>query len=85
METQKKLKKLKKDIANKTAINIGYYQSILQNIPNYAILVATRNICKMGLKDKTTDSELENMIVTESINAMNFQDFKKVAKYFFLN
>ena len=83
METQKKLKKLKKDIANKTAINIGYYQSILQNIPNYAILVATRNICKMGLKDKTTDSELENMIVTESINAMNFQDFKKVAKYFF--
>ena len=83
MDTQKKLKKLKKDIANKTAINIGYYQSILQNIPNYAILVATRNICKMGLKDKTTDSELENMIVTESINAMNFQDFKKVAKYFF--
>ena len=83
METQKKLKKLKKDIANKTAINIGYYQSILQNIPNYAILVATRNICKMGLKDKTTDSELENMIVTESIKAMNFQDFKKVAKYFF--
>ena len=83
METQKKLKKLKKDIANETAINIGYYQSILQNIPNYALLVATRNICKMGLKDKTTDSELENMIVTESINAMNFQDFKKVAKYFF--
>ena len=83
MKTQKTLKKLKKDIANETAINIGYYQSILQNIPNYAILVATRNICKMGLKDKTTDSELENMIVTESINAMNFQDFKKVAKYFF--
>ena len=83
METQKKLKKLKKDIANETAINIGYYQSILQNIPNYALLVATRNICKMGLKDKTTDSELENMIVTESINAMNFQDFKKVTKYFF--
>ena len=83
MKTQKQLKKLKKDIANQTAINIGYYQSILQNIPNYAILVATRNICKMGLKDKTTDSELENMMVTESINAMNFQDFKKVAKYFF--
>ena len=83
MKTQKTLKKLKKDIANETAINIGYYQSILQNIPNYAILEATRNICKLGLKDKTTDSELENMIVTESINAMNFQDFKKVAKYFF--
>ena len=83
MKTQKTLKKLKKDIANETAINIGYYQSILQNIPNYAILEATRNICKLGLKDKTTDSELENMIVTESINTMNFQDFKKVAKYFF--
>ena len=83
MKTQKTLKKLKKDIANETAINIGYYPSILQNIPNYAILEATRNICKLGLKDKTTDSELENMIVTESINAMNFQDFKKVAKFFF--
>ena len=65
MKTQKTLKKLKKDIANETAINIGYYQSVLQNIPNYAILEATRNICKLGLKDKTTDSELENMIVTE--------------------
>ena len=83
MKTQKQLKKLKKDIANQTAINVGYYGSILQNLPNYAILEAIRNICKMGIDSKTTNAELENMFVTESINAMNFQDFKEVEKYFF--
>ena len=37
----------------------------------------------MGITSKTTNAELENMFVTESINAMNFQDFKEVEKYFF--
>ena len=83
MKTQKQFKKLKKDIANHTAINVGYYESIFQNLPNYAILGAIRNICKIGVSSKTTNAELENLFVTESINAMNFQDFKEVEKYFF--
>lgn len=82
-KTQKQLKQLKKDIANETAINIGYHTRIMQSLPNYAILDAVRKAAEIGDIKKMKDAELENIIVTEAVNSLNFQDFKSISKYFF--
>lgn len=82
--TKKQIKALKKDIVNNTAINVGYYDSLLNNLPAYAMLEAIKEITKNGLINKETkDSDIKNILITESIKNMNYQDFKDVSKFFF--
>ncbi len=84
MKTQKELKALKKEITDNSAINVGYYETILQNLPNYAITEALRIIGQNNLiSGNESDKDRENIFVTECIDALNFQDFKEVSKFFF--
>ena len=82
--TQKQLKKLKKEIIEASAINVGYHCGIMQSLPNYAIIEAVKTISVSGLLNSDTgEAEAQNIIVTEAIKATSFQDFKELAKFFF--
>lgn len=84
MLRQKDYKQMKKEVVEDTAVNVGYLDGILQVIPDYALMEAMREIAINGwLTVQTKDGDLHNMLVTESIKAMNYQDFKEVAPYLF--
>lgn len=84
MLRQKDYKQMKKEVVEDTAVNVGYLYGILQVIPDYALMEAIREIAINGwLTVQTRDGDLHNMLMTESIKAMNYQDFKEVAPYLF--
>ena len=82
MKTKAEFKALKRRISEETAVNVGYYTEVLTQLPEYALFEAIRKIKNISapLHD---DEALRNIIVTESVKAMNYQDFKEVAGMFF--
>lgn len=80
--TQKAIKAQKKEIVNQTAINCGYYETVINCLPIYAKIEAIKQTAKL-INHHTTDSELLNIIITEAVKACNFQDFKEFRNYFF--
>ena len=84
MKTKKQLKTLKKNIINNSAINVGYYEVVINKLPNYALIEAIKEVSLMGcVKKDTSDSEIKNIIITESVRHINYQDFKDISNYFF--
>ncbi|HFI0149782.1 TPA: hypothetical protein ACGO3A_001328 [Streptococcus suis] len=82
--SQRDYKNLKKEVVEESAINVGYFSGIIQALPDYALMDAIRTIALDGwLTMNTEDSTLHNMLVTESIKNLNYQDFKDVAPYLF--
>jgi len=70
---QKQFKRMKREVEEETARGIGYFEGILEHIPSYPLSVTPH----------TDVIDVQNMIVTESIKWMNYQDFKEVAPYLF--
>lgn len=77
-------KNLKKEIVEDTALNVGYYPKVINKI-NYEILLETfKEISLNGWINENTDTqELANMLVTESVKNMGYQEFKDIADNFF--
>lgn len=83
---QNQIKRLKKSIVKESAINIGFNTSVINKLPEYAIIEAIRKIALILPNNSyTPDADIRNMLVTESVKAMNFQDFKEIKDYFFHN
>lgn len=81
---QKTYKDLKADISQNTAINIGYYWEVLNEIPGEVLIDTIKEIALNGwINNNTSEQELRNMLVTESVKNMSYQEFKDVAHYFF--
>ena len=80
MKTKAQFKSLKKRITEETAVNVGYYTEILSQLPEYALFEAIRVSKNIP---GNSNEELRNIIVTESVKAMSYQDFKEVAGMFF--
>ena len=80
MKTKAQFKSLKKRITEETAVNVGYYTEILSQLPEYALFEAIRVSKNIP---ENSNEELRNIIVTESVKAMSYQDFKEVARMFF--
>lgn len=80
--TQKQIKAKKKAIVENTAINIGYAQAVFYEIPAYAMIKAIKENTEI-IKPNQKDIEVENILITESIKNMNYQDFKDIQNYFF--
>lgn len=77
-------KNLKKEIVEDTALNVGYYPGVLGEINNYLLMDVVKEISLNGwITENTSDVDLQNMIVTESVKKMSYQEFKDVAEYFF--
>lgn len=82
MKTKAEFKALKRRISDETAVNVGYYTEVLTQLPEYALFEAIRQTKNISAPIHD-DAELRNIIVTESVKAMNYQDFKEVAGMFF--
>ncbi|MGG6831228.1 UNVERIFIED_CONTAM: hypothetical protein KB574_00030 [Streptococcus canis] len=80
---QSQYKRMKKQVIEETAIGVGYFEGITSVIPFYAMIKAIRELSRSYLVDKLNDAEVQNILVTESIKALNYQDFKEVAPYLF--
>ena len=81
---QKTYKDLKADISQNTAINIGYYWEVLNEIPGEVLIDTIKEIALNGwINNNTSEQELRNMLITESIKNMSYQEFKDIAHYFF--
>ena len=81
---QKQFKRMKREVEEETARGIGYFEGILEHIPSYPLSEAVKELALSGWITPRTDViDVQNMIVTESIKWMNYQDFKEVAPYLF--
>ena len=81
---QKHFKRMKREVEEETARGIGYFEGILEHIPSYPLSEAVKELALSGWITPHTDViDVQNMIVTESIKWMNYQDFKEVAPYLF--
>ena len=81
---QKQFKRMKREVEEETARGIGYFEGILEHIPSYPLSEAVKELTLSGWITPHTDViDVQNMIVTESIKWMNYQDFKEVAPYLF--
>lgn len=82
--SKKEYKQLKREVIEETAFGVGYYPEIMEKIPEYALFDAIREIVEYGwIKPNTDNATLRNMLITESIEKMSYQDFKDVAPYLF--
>ncbi|MFK4964880.1 hypothetical protein [Lactococcus garvieae] len=86
---QKTIKGIKREISEDTAINVGFYQgtlaTILDKLGTYHLKEALSNQGDLisSIAQSHSETELENIIVTEMINKMSYQEFKEVASCFF--
>lgn len=81
---QRTYKDLKADISQNTAINIGYYWEVLNEIPGEVLIDTIKEIAVNGwINNNTSEQELRNMLITESVKNMSYQEFKDIAHYFF--
>lgn len=81
---QKTYKDLKADISQNTAINVGYYWEVLNEIPGEVLIDTIKEIAVNGwINNNTSEQELRNMLITESVKNMSYQEFKDIAHYFF--
>ena len=84
MGIKKTIKTKKKDIVINSALNVGYYKSVLHKIPMYAMIGAVKNIDVNNLTNNVkNETEIENILVTEIVRVINYQDFKNLINYFF--
>lgn len=82
--TQRQFKDLKQEVTDQSALEVGYFEGILGAIPSYALFEAIREAGDNGwITSQMSDGELQNILVSESIRLMNYQDFKTVAPYLF--
>lgn len=75
-------KTLKKEISNTSAISVGYNPVILESIPSYAILEAIK-VISPSISENSSEIEIENMLITECVRIMSYQDFKNVSSFFY--
>ena len=81
---QKQFKRMKREVEEETARGVGYFEGILEHIPSYPLSEAVKELSLNGwITPKTAIVDVQNMLVTESIKRMNYQDFKEVAPYLF--
>lgn len=81
---QKQFKRMKREVEEETARGVGYFEGILEHITSYPLSEAVKELALTGwITPQTAIVDVQNMLVTESIKRMNYQDFKEVAPYLF--
>lgn len=82
--SKKDYKRIKQEVIEESAYGVGFFDGIFSHLPDYALVDAVRAISEEGfIGHGTDDGTIRNMLVTEAIQAMNYQDFKEVAPYLF--
>lgn len=82
--SQKDYKQTKQKVIEESAYGVGFFDGIFSHLPDYALVDAVKEIAQEGfISPETDDGTIRNMLVTEAIKVMNYQDFKEVAPYLF--
>lgn len=75
---------MKNEVVEETAYGVGVFEGILKAIPEDVLFDAFHEIVTNGwISTATQIAEIRNMVVTESIRLMTYQEFKDVAPYLF--
>lgn len=84
MLNQKEYKAIKREIVEESAFSVGYFEGILSKLPSEILIDVVKDLVSDGTLNGFLERyELQNIMVTETIKQMTYQDFKKVASYFF--
>lgn len=82
------IRELKKEIETESAINVGFSSDVIAEIIKLEPLYLMDVMADMGehLTFRARENDwgmFQNMLVTEAVRHMDFEDFSKIAKYFF--
>ena len=82
--SKKTYKDIKKEVSLNTAMNVGYYSNVISDIhPRLLTETITELATNDWIKEDTEHEDIMNMLVTESVKKMNYQEFKNIADKFF--
>lgn len=94
-QSRKALKSMKKSIVNDGALSIGYFQGVKSKMLELDPDILKKTMASAGgwvAETLTTNADLamadkpnefDNVLVTEMVRNLNYQDFKEVAPFFF--
>lgn len=82
------IRELKNEIETESAINVGFSSDVIAEIIKLEPLYLMDVMADMGehLTFRARENDwgmFQNMLVTEAVRHMDFEDFTKIAKYFF--
>ena len=82
--SKKTYKDIKKEVSLNTAINVGYYSNVINDIHPRLLTETITELATNGwIREDTQHADIMNMLVTESVKKMNYQEFKNIADKFF--
>lgn len=82
--SKKTYKDIKKEVSLNTAMNVGYYSNVISDIHPRLLTETITELATNGwIKEDTEHEDIMNMLVTESVKKMNYQEFKNIADKFF--
>lgn len=82
--SKKTYKDIKKEVSLNTAMNVGYYSNVISDIHPRLLTATITELATNGwIKEDTKHEDIMNMLVTESVKKMNYQEFKNIADKFF--
>ena len=82
--SKKTYKDIKKEVSLNTAMNVGYYSNVISDIHPRLLTETITELATNGwIKEDTKHEDIMNMLVTESVKKMNYQEFKNIADKFF--
>lgn len=75
---------MKREAVEDTAYGVGFFEGILKVIPEDVVFESFQEITGNGwITPDSTIPEIKNIVVTESIRRMTYQEFKEVGGYLF--
>lgn len=87
---QKQIKAIKKQIVEESAINVGYYESVISEIienidPDtfYHLMGRSSGEWLLEAAKSNNRAEFQNILVSEAVKTMSYSEFKTIAHYFF--
>lgn len=87
---QKQIKAIKKQIVEESAINVGYYESVIPEIienidPDtfYHLMGRSSGEWLLEAAKSNNRAEFQNIFVSEAVKTMSYSEFKTIAHYFF--
>lgn len=81
--TQKQYKALKKEIVETSASEVGFYNSLFENVNPYTMLEAIDEAVQSDFYLSMKESDKFNFLATNIVKHSSYQEFKELAPHFF--
>ena len=82
--SKKTYKDIKKEVSLNTAMNVGYYSNVISDIHPRLLTETITELATNGwIQEDPAHEDIMNMLVTELVKKMNYQEFKNIADKFF--